>query len=704
MIRVSQLTLCVALLCLGAPVCAEDTSPKFLDRVDAGFDGGVSSDAPAPVWITLVNAGDEQATFTLVVRSDRSRNAREVELPAGARRRLCLALTVQGDLLVEVQRRGAVLERRRLQQLKQLDLKRHLLSIDGRPLEKRTGGGSRRDDPSLRITAIDMAIAPTEAACYQPFGGVLLRGVDPEAWTRDQLGALLEHVLRGGTVILTGVGPRQPELSNFLARLPGAPRSAKLLGRSVNVHRYGLGRVMAFPDDLLSEALLAGPKAAQVKQDLGDLVNTGRSAVRFAAIHEEYSETFPEHPGSFNQGLVLGFFVLYAVVVGPVLGIALRRASRKRLAVAAAGAVGGFSLLALVVALIVRTGAGVVFVEEVVYVPRDGPALGVSNVTVVSGGASAYRLHLSGPNLSATMLPPGAQRSRSWRARRGPAEMSSVHTQRGDAVSFELAMPLWDQRSVVTVNALQGLKPIEASLRRAGQNYEVRVKNTSGAPLERALVMEKGTNLTLYTGYAELGTLAPGEERTVRFSRGASNPAARYREETAWFNKLGISEHWHSWSQITDRHTGGKKLAYGLIVVSRVPNQIDARGRNVHVSSHALRIDPVQVAAGLERGYLGVVLEEGNRIPADAFGQATVEVRVARVLARGPAARAKIPVGAILRSIESQAVLSPRQLRALISRYGPGERVWINYQDPVRRRNVRVRVRLAPRHAVREGD
>lgn len=675
---------------------------RLLQSVKAGFDGGASRDHPTPVWVTLVNQGDRQASFTLVGVSGQARTQRAVDLPAGGRRRVCLALRIRGEVLVQLLQDGEVLERKKIEAITGLDPKRHLLSIDGRPEDRRTAAGSRRTDPSLYVSAIDQSQAPTEAVCYEAFGAVLLRGVDPDAWDRDQRSAVLEYAAQGGTLILDEVKPGRVEQVGLLRLLGVKAKSTKVLSQSAQQFSYGLGRVLTFRDDILKTALQAGAKSAQAKQDLGDLVQRGRGKVKFAPTFQTYNGRFPDHPASGSQALVGGFLLIYLLAIGPVLAFALRKSSRKKLALTAAIGVAGFSLLAFLVAGLVRVGAGVAFVNEVVYVPKNGLALHVSDITVVSGGASSYRLELTGmEQVAATVLPSETGQFVNRWHQRETTRFRGSRTLRGTELAVDLAMPLWGQQSVETLSVIPKVRPLSAELRLVGRSYEVRIVNTTGAPIEQALVMELGIGLNKYTGYTELGRLDPGQEKVVKVTRNARLRAPpKTIDDLTWYSKLGVPEDWHGWTKIRPARRKGGSAALDFAVVSVIPSRFQTRGKNLRTRHHTLRIDPVDVAAGLDRGYMGIVLEAGNKFA----GQDWVQARVGRVLPNGPAAKAGVTVGMMIVTLENAQVTSPQQLREAVARRLPGEAVRLGLSDPTTGQFRNVRIRLGSRAEVPTGD
>ncbi|MGE0712436.1 MAG: hypothetical protein AB7N76_10275 [Planctomycetota bacterium] len=689
-----------------APVPVPSPSPtptgkwRYLAEVYVGFDNGCLGNAPSPLWVTLTNDQATEQRFTLVARSRRARSSREVAIPAGGRRRVALALRVNYQLSVEIRQGEQLIESREFQDVLSLEPARHLLVIDGRAADARKGGGTRRDDPSLQVTVIPPELASVEAACYSPFGAVFLRALDPGVLTRDQLDALLEYVLQGGTVLLSGAGPDRQRLLQFLSFIPGADRKPKLLSRTALERLHGLGRVLAFSDDLLADALGSADIAPRLRQELGDLVAANAGSARIAPTCEEFGGALDEHPGFRTIALVGGFFALYFLVVGPGLGIGLRKANRRRLAAFAVGAIALFSLVALLLAGTVRTAAGTAFVRETVLVPLEGTPVGLTDVTVVSAGAWRHGLELtSAPDhpFAATLSSSDQRRHHrgSWTGV-DAQQATSVETWRGHQVSLDVRLSPWDQRSVHVTQARPELRPIAAELKpasgpaaavaRGRRAFEVTIKNTTSLPFGPAIVVEEGRDLDRAAGYWQVPVLQPGEETTVVVWTDARNQAALRRDYSGptWATPLGIPESWRAWTRVRGSGRAGRSdadLALGFLVVSRVEPGVRAAGGRLNTVGHALRLDPIKVAGTLERGYVGIVPGDGSKLD---YGQGPItEVRVNRVLTGGPAAQVGVQVGDVIQQIlppgrDPVNLTSSEHFLAEMARFQPGQVVGLS--------------------------
>ncbi len=722
--------LLLALLAAAPPARAdgaaggEATTADVIEDVTAGYDGAFAPPPHvSPVWVTLRHPGPGPAlTLEVVALGEEATPATvQVELPPGGRRQVCLAVAAARDLLVEV--RGAAgqrLSQRTVPGRGVLDLESHVLSVDGRPADERRGEGSRRDDPSLRVSAILPEHAPTEAACYAAFGAVVVRGVDPGAWGALRLAALLEYVAQGGKVLVPSATPRHPEARALLTRLPGVARDDKLLGRPVRLHRLGLGEVFAFADDPLLHAAGSDAKAAQTRQDLADLANT-EPAASIARLHERWEGSPGEHPGTRTRLLVAGYALAYLIVLGPVLGLALRRSSRRRLAAAVGGAIALFTVLAPLVAAAVRSGDAQVVVREAVRLLPQGDALAMGQVTCVSGGGASYRLRLSahperlGAGVrallepAATVLPPGTPTRQEWGGRawrRLPPQPPTLRTSRGATVELELAMSPWGQQGAATLASLQGLAPLQAELLPRGRDYEVRVVNTTGVPLERAILLEAGAELHDRTPFVSLGPLPPGASTVVspppsaEAAQAAPLPPPTGAKRPTWASTLDVPARWTAWQHAWRGSEPEGPLRY--VIVSRAPGLLSLSGDEVDVVHHALRIDPVATPAAVIRGYLGVVLEEGRRWGGRE--PAAVETVLGRVVPDSPAAQAGLEAGLLVTSVDGVPPMSPRHMRELLAKRVPGERVSLRVRDRQPGRERAVTVRLAVRGPEQEGD
>jgi len=679
---------------------------RHLEEVAAGFDGAVLPEALSPVWVTLTNPGEAERELAVVARSGDAIATRAVQLPAGARKRVCLAIEVTDELAVELREGGeggAVVESRVLDlvdDLVVLDPERHLLALDGRPPEQRTRAATRREDPALRVTSADAASAPTEAPTYRSFGAVLLRGVDLEALRADQRAALLEHVREGGTLVFSAGAATDPAAERAFAAIAGPEERTKLAGRVARIRRHGLGRAIAFEGDVLGDAFGRTQGALLLRTELGQLVEDGRSdEVSYPRVFEQLGPGLGG-VGQTTKAVILGFFVAYLLAVGPVLGLALRKATRRKLAVATCALIGVFALLAPGVAGVVRTGAGVAFARTVLWVPPEGPAVELGDVTVASGGAASYDLELtaaSGP-VAATRQPPDLVKEQVWRNgwRLERARPSTVRTWRGDEVTAPLALSPWGRQSVATQVVVPGVPPLEAVLRRRGSGYLVEVHNTTGAVLEGVLIVEEGWRPEQdWNAYVEVGDLAPGERASVPVGSGGGG--FRYGAN-GWADVLDVPRQWTSWTRVRPLRTSRDQAPLRYLVVSRLARgRVQAGGPNLSAVAHALRVDPVQSVAGLSRGYVGLVVES---VGQDVYG----EVRVARVVPGGPAAAAGVPPGAAIMSVDGESVGVARDFRRLVGRQLPGDVVSIGLWDPNTGRQWSVSVELVGRHQVPEGD
>ncbi|MBL4847788.1 MAG: PDZ domain-containing protein [Planctomycetes bacterium] len=654
----------------------------IVDAVHVGFAGWVPPDGVAPVWLTLRNDGATEERLRVVARSRRSRNERTVDLPAGGKARVFLALSVSWRMSIEVYRGEKLLFRREVENAPRLDIDNHLIVIDGRPADARKGE-TTRGTRTLQITSIEPNQASPEAACYAPLGGVVLRALDPGRLTPDQRSALFEYVLLGGRLYLVADGPERLKLTQLLKSLPGRDRKEKVLGRTALVRTYGLGQIITFGDDFIDDMVRRDPRGERLSTGFSNLLASGRERARLGPTYERFGGDV-DHPGSGTAGLVVIFFGIYWLVVGPGIALGLRRAKRRTLSLFAVASILGFCCLALVVAGTVRTATGGAFVREVVYVSPEGPSLGVADVTVVSGGGWRYDLQLESTRTFSAMQANESGRRR-VRGRWHPEDLNptSADTRRGREITLDLRPPPWDQRSVHVVQERTDLAPIEAELVGGGprgKGYEVRVKNPTKASFGPAIVVEDISHqLGAAKAFADLGILKPGEEKRVFLRpggriRGANLPSYKGKH---WFTSLEIPRGWHGWAKVRNQanNVNSNRLNVRFVVLSRLPNSIKASGDRLKVESHALRIDPVQIGQIFERGYVGVELAM-----TQAMGGKVVTI--SRVVVGSPAERGRIQAGDQVISIQGIRgeipITTVEQFMQEIGRHRPGQKVTIS--------------------------
>lgn len=666
------------------------TGDQIVENLSLGYDGWLPQDGLAPVWLTLRNRGATEERLRVVARSHRARCERIVDLPAGAKARVFLSLSVSWRMSIAVYKGDEQVFERSVDNAPRLDPTRHLVVIDGRSAEDRKGD-TTRGDQTLRVSAIVPAEASPEAACYFTLGGVLLRDLDPTRLDPDQRAALLEYALAGGSVYLVAEGPDRLKLTEFLRRLPGKDRKERIVGRGALVRDYGLGRIVTCPDDFVDDLIRRDLRGKRLGQEFAASLQRYQNRARLGLTFERYGGDI-DHPGAPTIGAVVIFFSLYWLVVGPVIAIGLRKVRRRTLGLFAVGSIAVFCVLALIVAGAVRTADGAVHVRETVFVPSDGPALSAADVTVVSGGAWRYDLHLeSDREFAATQADESGRTRRSSRWLTANFEPSAVRTRRAKAMDLEVVLSPWDQRSIHVVQERPALVPIEAEVvggSARGKGYEVRVKNTTRAPFGPAILIEDGTGsqINLATGFVSLGTLAPGEEKRVYL-----RPNARIRRAHLtgysgkhWFTDLDVPSNWEGWAKLRSRAAStqsSQRLNVRFVVLSKLSPGVRASGDALDVQAHALRVDPVQVGEVFERGYVGVELSMATgRLGRDV-------VQVSRVFNGSPAAQVGIKAGDQVLSISgSNGTVRVESVEAFIEEVGrhrPGQRIGVSVRSAV---------------------
>ena len=616
----SRPTACLGALTLALAACGPGPAPPpdVLTAVDAGFAGAVHEAVPSPVWVELTNPGQRALAVRVVARGgEAARAERALELPPAARQRIPLTVRIEDRLQVEVLVGEERLGAREVKELARLEPERHVLVVDGRPADERRGtrGEAGAGDPTLRLTAIAPRTAPVEAIAYAPFGAVLVRGVAPAAWGRERRAALLEYVAHGGTLLLPGASPRNPDDLELAASLPGSWTPIMALGLRARSLRFGRGEVLAFDDELLAAAA-AGPKSAQLRQDLGDLAEARRGRARVAPLLET-SWLDADRPGVFGLVAVGAFVVLYLVVVGPALGLGLRKATRPRLAATLAAILLGSTVAAGAVALGVQASQPGVLVTELIRVEPDGTAVSRGNLLAASGGGRTCAVRVGaelsalGPAaevavpLAVTMLPIGSERTSHWDGSlvvESLPHATRARTRRGGG-PLTFALPTWRSQSATTVVAATGAAPLRSVLHRDGGELRVTVVNTTGAPIERAVLLEvpeENPGLA-WAAYSVVGALAPGERVTLPVARGTlrtSDPSTRL-----WADVLGVPRGWTSWRRGLLDPDDPRPLR--LFVLSRTRGALRVEGEGVDLRHHALRADPVGVDGAQAPGQRG---------------------------------------------------------------------------------------------------
>ena len=663
-----------------APSATPASGDEIVESLEVGFDGWIPAEGVAGMWLVLKNPRATMLRLRVVARGRHSRTERIVEVPPGSRRRVDLALAVSYRMSIEVYEGEALLFRQEVDNAPRMNAGSHLVVIDGLPPQQRKGEATQ-GDRTLQVTSIRPETAPREAAGYTALGTVLLRDLDPTVLDPDQREALIEFGLGGGTLYLVGAGPSRLKLIEFLRQFPGQDTKVKVFGQTALRRDFGLGHVVTFGDDFIPDLVRLDQRAVRLGEEVSRALQQQQGRSRIGPTYERFGGD-ADHPGATSFAMVVVCFGLYWLVVGPGIAIGLRKARRRRLALFTLGAIAAFCGLAFVVAGFVRTATGAVHVREVVYVPADGPAFGVADVTLVSGGAWRYDLHLQSDRpFAATQSDEAGRRDFESQWRHETFEPSAVRTQRGKELELDVRAAPWDQRSVHVVQVRRDLRALDAEVTGGsarGRGYEVRVKNTTGAPFGPAILIEDvASQIGLSTNFVDLGVLQPGEEKTVALRpgtriRGANLPSYRGRH---WFSNLEVPSTWTGWAALLPDEQS--RLNVRFAILSPLPNSIRASGSSLDVHAAALRIDRVRLGAVFERGYVGVELESG----AQQFGMATNTVVVSRVLNGGPAALAGVKAGDVVLSISGAngqiSIKTPEEFQNEVARHRPGQRIAI---------------------------
>ena len=184
----------------------------------------------------------------------------------------------------------------------------------GKLVNTASSGSSSSSTDLLRGSRLQMADAPTDWRGYTALHQLWLAEAE---WTRlraEQKRAIVEWVSAGGELAIMTDKPdlaRQQEL-----QLPGRVQDRRLC--------FGAGRVALHQKPATSEGA-----AALVKQQL----DAGRSRDLSTAIEQYRDWSLFKELGTFKMmsGLVLGFIVLFGILVGPVNLLWCSRQARRHL-------------------------------------------------------------------------------------------------------------------------------------------------------------------------------------------------------------------------------------------------------------------------------------------------------------------------------------------------------------------------------------
>lgn len=695
MSRAALLLLLVLLL----PEAARAQTPDagLLESVELGWGGISGAGAPTSVQVVLQHPGPQELAVEVVLRSGAQAVTEPLLLPAGARRRVWLALVLEGgEGLLQVRSGERVLASRQLSAPRSVtQAPRPILVLDGRPPPRRGGAEHHWGDTVLPLFAAGAELAPAEAACYRDFSAVYLRGVDPDAWTPEARAALLEHALQGGALVIApseGVGTT-PALTLLPGGLP--EREVEMAGRPVRELRLGLGRALVLPEDLVAASAGGGERALAVARALGEwcaALDPGRLA---PPVWDELDALLLDGPGLPTSALLLGFLLVYVLLLGPAMAIFARRLQRRRLFAWVVGLVLAFTLLAPLVAGLVRAASGTAYVHLVQWVPLEGgPGLELGDVTVVSGGSARGELILSAPGeLAATLHPADPTREQGWDGRVWgylPVTPQAPRTRRGSEVRFSLAMSPWGRQSASTLALLPAPGRVRATLESGPQGVRAVIENLGPDPLVAAALMEAGKPLGPQAGCVPLGDLAPGSRHQVPLPRLRLRPIDPARERP-WFQVVGAQAAFRAWGDVRAVPSPGD-LAPRLLLVSRASPRVEVRGGRLSTQVSALRVDPVLPPNGAGRGYLGLAAVEQN-------GQLVVS----EVAPGSPAAAAGVTAGDMIYQVDEAHVSNLANFRAQLRRRLAGERVELGIYSPGRGRQRSLELQLEPRSRLGPG-
>lgn len=682
-------------------------------ELQIGFGDRVAlSELPTPLSLRIKNPYKEKAEFKVLLRSEGNFNSQElvktILVDANSEKLVRANLRIHRSLFVEIRVDSELVFSEKYDCDSTENSARRVLIVYGEDAKVRypdpVSGGS------VFLTTIAAADIPHNAACLTAFEMILVQETDPNTWDSEQKAALDLYVKMGGSVVFSFVQEKDLGVLDYWKSLKDeeGTRSAYLSERlqvTWRMKRHGAGTVCLGSLDVIREFIL---KRRNKLEDALSLLSRSVGAPKRPYFPLHYTENNRETGSHFSEWLMVIFFVCYIIVLGPIVAIAYRRATRLKLAKAVVVVVIGFIVLSPALGITIRNASAVVRVFSVIEVNANGDALQSSEYLMISGGGKNYDIDVEGSkNLVGFVPTPDAN----WNQQRYGFFSYRMGNQRqtlpissyeftsnldGKLSLKDLPISPWERYSFYTMDQPK-VKPLELRVSKAGSpdSFTVTLRNNTskvlnqvvfgarvfGAPRHRVLVKR----------------LKPGAEvtQTVSLKGSFSNNLSRMMS-------IKHKARWKHWDRVPNHHEA-------WIVAKVMKTSFPVVGSRVSESEHRLIWIQGSDVKGVDRfasmkspeAYLGISIEDLDN-ESQYYRNSP---RILSVIRNSPADNLGIKRDWELISFKGKNIRSQSQLTSLLRASQPYQRVQIQLMmrmNSGQTRNVTKTVTLGRRKTKKE--
>lgn len=466
-----------------------DTVAALGLEAQAGYDGLVVVGAWSPVAVRLAPEAPFAGRILLAAGRDGSTilQSLPVEVGAGVEKVFVVLAPPRTDLQVQVVADGADSGPAVRPTARRVD--GFLVGVLGAiPPDEVPGLTLPQTDQRAHVVAVDDTVLRLGVRALAPLSTLVVRHADLLALTPDARAGIAGAVAGGATLVVTGTSdtelglpwrahagadasglipaPRAWVASSSDLDAPIDPGAAGEGIRDLAAVAAGRGRVVVTTLDPGSEAR---PTTAVWEHLLQPSVagTTDEQTSAWSNLPGEVEQVFATVSGRpVAVGWLAGFFVLYVVVAGPVLGLTLSRRRRPELAWVALPVVTAvFAAAAFVGASGTRPRVGVSG-QVSAWVDGVGTALTVAGVRSPTAADRMVTLPGTGWDLSQA----------SW--------SGSARVTVGDDTDVELSLPAQTFGAVVGWRPLEGTPPLDVEVAVFDDEARIEVTNTSPIDLE----------------------------------------------------------------------------------------------------------------------------------------------------------------------------------------------------------------------------
>lgn len=719
-LRAFLLVLTTALMSAAIPAWASDDHKIFLTNqntnkqfgeLEIGFGGHVLGDIPSPITIRLNNPFDDQRQFSIEFHTEgnyynRSRQLkRTVLLDAKAKKVLRLNMLIAQRVQITLKADGEVVYNEETSLSSMRNYSRHYLLVHGKDSQVKL---SFEDTGSnFFLARIRDKNLPFDAPCYHAFNALLIKDTDPKSWAPEQRKAIETYLQLGGTVVFTPVGAKDLGVREYWESIPGKTHEeSRSLGRWGNADMLwksvGLGRVYRIEKDLINDFLFQN--AANKAQALSRMTSA-LSSPKKASFPRHYTRGNKESGNYSGLLLMIGFFVLYTLVLGPIVAIVHRRKPRMQLARSIVMVVIGFIVIAPAVAVLIRNGVGAVRIFSIIEFDQNRKAIQSSEVLLISGGGRSYSVEVKGlsddlvgfvPSPDITWVEQNYYWTNYNRETLKPTSYKVQNSVNGTLKVDNLPIEAWDRYSFFTVEQPKTIEPLKVKVQWQQRDvYQITVTNNSPYTFHRLCFGVRTNSGKRFKPFSRKAywSLPPNQSVTTTM-----NMAGAYRANfTDFMDFSAYNTKWKKYTQLPanyDFWLVGQLKQGGLAVTgSRIRVYADKTLwiQGTEVSGLPQR----QTTNG--RAFLGVRIESASS--TNAWGQQGVVV--IELTPGAPAEKAGVRLDDRILSVSSKGrsvqTNSPQALINALKQYKPGDTVRLevfrgtNYNN-FRNRTIKVKL------------